>query len=199
MSSHRPVPSPRIQPLDPSAARGAAAKALASPVGHMTIFRMLAHAEGNVIPVMKLGAAILREQKLDPRSRELMLLAVFAIEGGRYEWAQHVEIAHDCGITDAEIAAIARSDFESIFSERDRALLKFAETLISQPNVPSNKFDTLREFLDERETIEAIVAIGFYMMLVRVTESLDLAAEAAEGRNVIASLDARDGSAPARS
>ncbi|WP_404477594.1 carboxymuconolactone decarboxylase family protein [Novosphingobium sp. BL-52-GroH] len=193
------APAPRIRPLPPQEARGGAAKALASPVGDMTIFRILAHAQTNIVPVMKLGGAILSDQQLDARSRELMLLALFALEGGRYEWAQHVEIALDAGITEQEITGIQRGDFQSGFSPRDQALLKFTETLISHPNVPGNIFSTVREFLDEREIIEAIIAIGYYMMLVRLTESVDLGAEAVNGRNVILSLADRPLLAPAAS
>ena len=57
------------------------------------IFRMMAHAEANAIPLMRLGNSILHKQKLSAVNRELLILQAAQLEGGAYEWRQHVPIA----------------------------------------------------------------------------------------------------------
>lgn len=59
----------------------------------LNIFRMMAHAEANMIPAMRLGNSILHKQKLSAVNRELLILQVAQLEGGAYEWRQHVPIA----------------------------------------------------------------------------------------------------------
>jgi alkylhydroperoxidase family enzyme len=59
----------------------------------LNIFRMMAHAEANMIPAMRLGNSILHRQKLSAVHRELLILQVAQLEGGAYEWRQHVPIA----------------------------------------------------------------------------------------------------------
>ena len=61
------------------------------------IFNMMAHAETCLKPVMKLGGTLLGKLKLDPMLRELCLLHAVKLEGGDYEWVQHVPIALDLG------------------------------------------------------------------------------------------------------
>lgn len=70
------------------------------------IFNMMAHAETCLKPVMKLGGTMLGKLELDPKLRELCLLHAVRLEGGGYEWEQHVPIALDLGCTEAQIAAL---------------------------------------------------------------------------------------------
>ena len=65
----------------------------------LNIFRMMAHAEANMIPAMRFANSILHKQKLSHVNRELLILQVAHIEGGEYEWRQHVPIALGVGVT----------------------------------------------------------------------------------------------------
>ena len=118
-------PDLRMALLNPEDVEGDAAKALASPTGHMSLFRLMAHAPTTILPVMRLGRAILGKQQLDGRTRELAILIALRLEGGRYEWPQHVDIARSLGLSDAEIAAVERLDFAHGFAPRDRAVVDF--------------------------------------------------------------------------
>src|SRR5580658_1592194 len=51
------------------------------------------------------GGALL-DGTLPGRLRELVILRTAARFGGRYEWAQHIQLAEAQGITPAEIAAV---------------------------------------------------------------------------------------------
>ena len=87
----------------------------------LKIFFMMAHAETNLRPLLRLGTSILTEQKLNAALRELAILRVASRTGAEYEWAQHVRLAQQLGITDDAIDAAgdaASSGAESTFAER---------------------------------------------------------------------------------
>ena len=175
----------RIPLLSSAAATGDAAKALASANGHMNVFRVLAHAQGCVLPQMRLGGAILRDQALDHRRRELLVLMAMALEGGAYEWAQHVEIGVAVGVTHPQVEALERLDLASdIFSAADRAVLAFGRQVVERVRVEDAVFAAARPHLSDQEMVEAILAIGFYMTLARLTEALEVEQDPVQGLRV---------------
>jgi hypothetical protein len=73
----------------------------------LNIFRMLANADTMMEPALRFGGAILSKQQLGADLRELVILLVAELEGGEYEWNQHVPIGLRCGNTQAQIDALA--------------------------------------------------------------------------------------------
>jgi alkylhydroperoxidase/carboxymuconolactone decarboxylase family protein YurZ len=72
----------------------------------LNILRMFANAQSCFAPYMRFGTALLTRQKLDPTVREIIILQVVHIEGGEYEWIQHVPIGLALGVTQAQIARL---------------------------------------------------------------------------------------------
>lgn len=178
---------PRIPLLTADTATGDAVRALNAPTGHMNIFRALAHADGCVLPLMKLGRAILTSQKLPDLPRELLILLAVGIEGGEYEWIQHADIALSVGGTQAQIDAIRARDLDNpVFSDSQRALLKFGAQVVESVRVDAAVFAELRRHVSDQEIVEAILAMGFYMTLARVTEALEVEPDAVQGTAVLA-------------
>lgn len=177
---------PRLPLLDKDSAEGDAARALGSAVGHMGVFRMLAHASECVVPTMRLGRAILGKQKLNPRQRELLILLAMRLEGGEYEYVQHVDIALGVGATQEEVDAIADLRLDApVFSEADKALLAFGRAVTVDVRVPQPVFEAVHAHFDARELVESIIAIGFYMVLARVTEALEVPLDEVQGMTVL--------------
>src|SRR5215469_10361859 len=79
----------------------------------LNIFRMWAHASTTFVPALRLGGAILSRQKLKPSHRELVILLTAHLEGGAYEWAQHVPIAQGVGCTWAQITALEKGQIDA--------------------------------------------------------------------------------------
>jgi alkylhydroperoxidase family enzyme len=138
----------------------------------LNIFRMLAHAETLLRGFGMLGAAILGRSALDARLRELAILHVAARSPAAYEWQQHVPIARTTGATDAEITAIERGDLgASCFGARERALLHLADELLARPRAGDATLAAMRAHFSDREVCEAILTIGYYMMVARFLET----------------------------
>jgi hypothetical protein len=74
----------------------------------LNIFRMMAHAQTNLRPLLRLGTSILSEQRLDGKLRELAILRVAQLSPARYEWVQHVPIARAFGASPVQIEALLR-------------------------------------------------------------------------------------------
>ena len=96
----------RLPLIDPAATTGDVRASFDRMAVKLNIFRMMAHAETNMIPAMRLGNSILHRQKLSAVNRELLILQVAQLEGGAYEWRQHVPIALGLGVTQPQIDAL---------------------------------------------------------------------------------------------
>ena len=97
---------------------------------------------------------------------------VAKIEGGEYEWIQHVPIAISVGATQAQVDAIECNLIDSpCFSDVERAALRFTEEVVNRVRADEGTVRELMKSLSPREIVELILAIGFYMTMARLTET----------------------------
>ena len=138
----------------------------------LNVMKMLANASAEFVPCMRLGGAILGRQKLNPHMRELVILMVSQLEGGEYEWVQHVPIAEAAGVSRAKIDAIEAGRFEeSCFDNREQVLLRLAREVIEKVRAEEETVKAANRHFSPQEIVEIIVTCGFYMMLSRLTET----------------------------
>ena len=175
----------RLPLIDPETTSGDIRASFDRMPVQLNIFRMMAHAEANMIPAMRLGNSILHKQKLSAVNRELLILQAAQLEGGAYEWRQHVPIALGVGCTQAQVDAVEHGDYDTAaFSDAERALLKFGREVVENVRVPEPIFTAARTHFSAQEIVESIVALGFYMMMARVTEATETDLDPAAGMKV---------------
>lgn len=151
----------------------------------LNVFRMLAHAETNFRPMLRLGTSILSEQKLAAKLRELAILRVAQLSAARYEWVQHVPIALLTGATEAQIDALERGTVDgSCFDAEERAVLRFTDEVVRDVRVSDETFSTLAERLGSREIVELILAVGFYMTMARLMEATEIDLDPPAGQEI---------------
>lgn len=156
------------------------------------IFNMMAHAETLLKPVMKLGGTHLGKLKLDPKLRELCLLHAVKLEGGDYEWVQHVPIALDLGATQDQIDALGRSDDgAACFSAAEKAALRFTREVVVDVRASEQALVEVRKHLSDREVVELIMMAGFYITLARLTETLGVENDPPMGSALIRGIEKR--------
>jgi len=144
----------------------------------LNVFKMMAHAETNFRPLVRLGSAILAKQKLAPKLRELAILRVAALSKARYEWVQHVAIALLMGATRAQVDAVEKGDVvAACFDDEERLVLEFATELIRDVRAKDETFARLRKRFSPQEIVELVLAVGYYMMIARLLETLDVDVE----------------------
>lgn len=156
------------------------------------IFNMMAHAETCLKPVMKLGGTYLGKLQLHPLLRELCLLHAVKLEGGDYEWMQHVPIALDLGASQDQIDALARGDDAAgCFSGVERAALRFTREVVVDVRASEAALADARKHLSEREIVELILMSGFYITLARLTETLGVENDPPIGAALIRGIEKR--------
>jgi len=120
---------------------------------------------------------------LPGRLRELVILRTADRFGGRYEWAQHIELAALQGVTTAELAALGDGDggigdLDAVeWSALERAALRAVDETADAGAVSDATWATLAGSLRESELIELLMLIGHYLMLTTVLRSLRLPLE----------------------
>jgi len=162
---------------------------LPAPVG---IFNMMAHAATVLKPLMKLGGTFLGKLELDPLLRELVILHAVNLEGGEYEWVQHAPVVLALGGTQAQIDALRAGDDQAVcFSEAQKAALRFAREVVVDVGASEAALAEAKKHLSDREIVELILVAGFYIMLARLTETLDIPNDPPVGDALVRDIEAR--------
>jgi alkylhydroperoxidase family enzyme len=176
----------RLPYVDPESAPSHVREVLEGLPVKLNIFRMMAHAETNFRPLLRLGTSILAEQKLDARLRELAILRVAKLSPAEYEWVQHVPIAKMVGATDEEIAAIDRGEIDAGSLDADaRLVLRFTTEVVRDAKASDATFTQTKARFSAQEIVELILAIGFYMTMARLMETTAIDLDEAAGAKVL--------------
>jgi alkylhydroperoxidase family enzyme len=125
------------------------------------------------------GGALLNGS-LSGRLRELVIMRTAARFGGRYEWAQHIALAEEQGVSAAELAALgdgAGGLDTVVWSPLERAALQAVDDTADEGAVAPATWEALAELLREDELIELLMLMGHYLMLTTVLRSLQLELE----------------------
>lgn len=167
----------RLPFVNPDEASEPVADALRQMPAEVGIVHLIAHAETSLRPFLRLGQSILTAQQLDPVLRELAILRTAQVTGAAYQAVQHERIGRLVGVTEAQIEALraGRVTGPEFTGSQSRALA-FA-TAVAAGEVDDATFAGLD--LPARDTMELILAVGFYLMLGRVVSAVDLAPEPA--------------------
>jgi 4-carboxymuconolactone decarboxylase len=157
--------TPRIRPLSDAELNPRHVEALSGQFGRgpvFNIFRTLAHAPDAYRAFMHWGGYILSDKNaLPPRERELVILrAGFNWKSG-YEWAQHVRIGKQCGLTDAEIARIKAGPDTPGWSAIDAALLRATDELTADAFITDATWVALAS-LTEKQRMDLVMTVGQY-------------------------------------
>jgi alkylhydroperoxidase family enzyme len=158
----------------------------------VSIFNMMAHAETVLKPLMKLGGTFLGKLELDPLLRELVILHAVNLEGGEYEWVQHVPVVLALGGTQDQVDALKLGDDQApCFTDAQKASLRFAREVVVDVGASESSLAEARKHLSEREIVELILVAGFYIMLARLTETLDIPNDPPIGEKLVSQIEAR--------
>lgn len=115
---------------------------------------------------------------LSVRERELAILLAAAVNDSSYEWHQHVRIARDAGVTEAEMAAIAAGDFDA-FDGDETLLLRYADAVLDG-SVDDARHEVFVAAYDESTAVGVASLVQGYTSLAGVIDALDVGLEDGE-------------------
>jgi AhpD family alkylhydroperoxidase len=176
---------PLIPYADPAQLPDEAREAFEGLPRKLNIFRMWANAATCFRPGLSFGTAILSKQKLDKALREMIILLVARLEGGLYEWVQHVPIGRRAGVSDKQIAALEALSLDApAFDAAARAMLRLVRETVRAVKASEEAVEAAKAHFSAQEIVEIILTAGFYMTMARMTETLRVDIDAPEGVTV---------------
>jgi 4-carboxymuconolactone decarboxylase len=120
------------------------------------------------------NGVLLFDPALEARLRELVVLRVASRTRAPYEWEQHVRLSKRCGITDDEIATVARANDAGKWSPLEADVLAATDQLIDGYRVDDATWKRLAAQLDARQLVELLFVVGTYTCLAMVFNSFAL-------------------------
>ncbi|MDA8142049.1 MAG: carboxymuconolactone decarboxylase family protein [Desulfobacteraceae bacterium] len=143
----------------------------------LNIFKVMAHCPDVGRDFLKLGNSILMKGRLDARLRELAILRVGHLAKAHYEWTQHVTVARAVGVPEAQIHALPTWRESDQFNDHERAVLQYTDEMADNIRVSDATFQNVKTFLSEEQIVELTTAIGYYGMVSRILEALQIELE----------------------
>ena len=173
--------APRVPPVqddtpDPDAAANLKAIAARGIKPH-DIHRVYANAPKLQHRSSALAQAIRNDATVPRADRELIILRATQLMRGDYQFTQHRTMALSCGITAAQIDSLPRWRESSLFNERQRAVLAYADGMVSPEGVTDAVFEAMKRHFSTREIVELTVTASYYSGSAQATRALGVQPE----------------------
>jgi alkylhydroperoxidase family enzyme len=139
----------------------------------LNLYRMLLHSPPVAEGWLAFLTAIRQKSGLAARVRELVIMRIAVLNAAEYEFQAHLPFARTERVSEAQIQALRTGD-TTIFDERERAALAYAEASTRTIRVPDDVFVAVRRNFDDREIVELTATIGAYNLVSRFLEALQV-------------------------
>lgn len=141
----------------------------------INVYRLLLHSPPLAETWFAHNNAVRWSTTLDGRLREMVIVRIAYVTNAAYVLGQHVpKLALAEGLSLVECEALRDWQSSRLFSERDRAVLAYADSVTRDIKVPDAVFVPLKDHFNDREIVELSVLIGTYAMHVRVMQALEI-------------------------
>jgi len=166
----------RLSYPDPGALPPQTAAALATlPVRN--VFSMMAHATTLAPPVFEFTNVLFKGMQLDARLRQVAILRVGYLCESQYEVYHHEKAGRAAGLSAEEMNALKKGAAQQCLGPKETGVARFAEEMTLQVKASEQAFAAVRAFLSEREIVELTLVVGFYNMVARFLETLEIEIE----------------------
>ena len=122
-------------------------------------------------------AKALRADAVVPRAdRELIILRATQLAHGDYQHHEHIPIAMSCGISAAQIEALPNWRGSTLFNDRQRAVLAYADGMVSVEGVDDATFAAMKRHFSAQEIVEITMNAAFYSGSSQASRALGVTA-----------------------
>jgi alkylhydroperoxidase family enzyme len=115
---------------------------------------------------------------LPARDREVMILRTAHRCSSDYEWAQHVVIAVEAGLTHAEIAGAREGADWPGWSPLDATLVRTVDELHDDQRISPETWAALADHYDDGQLVELVLLVGHYHAIAFALNSFGVQLEA---------------------
>ena len=173
------VPLVQDDTTDPDAAANLKAVAARGIKPH-DIHRVYANAPKLQRRSSALAQAIRNDASVPRADRELIILRAAQNMRGEYQYRQHVPMAISCGMSRAQIEALPKWRESNLFSERQRAVLAYADGMVSAEGVSDAVFEAMTKYFTTKEIVELTMVGAYYSGSAQITRALGVQPEKEE-------------------
>lgn len=139
---------------------------------------LIGHADESAVSFLALGRSLLTASALEPELRELVILRTATLCGAGYEVAQHRKASARIGLAPAKVDAVTASAKGQVpftpFSASELAVLNFTDGVVRDVKAAEPLFDAAAAVLTQRQLVELLMLIGFYLTASRIGENLEV-------------------------
>ncbi len=167
--------TPRLDPIQPEDWTDEIKKILQPNVEKGTvfnIFKTLSHHPDLFRRWLVFGNHVLFKSTLPSRERELIILRIGWLCEAEYEWAQHVLIGKEAGLTAEEIDRIKAGPNARGWSEADKLLLQATDELRKDAFITDTTWNGLSQHFDSRQLMDVVFAVGQYNLVSMALNTL---------------------------
>lgn len=167
--------APRLKPIPQADWSDEVQKILQPNVAQgsvFNIFKTLAHHPDLLRRWLVFGNHVLFKSTLPPRERELVILRIGWLCEAEYEWAQHVKIGKDAGLTDVEIERIKAGPNARGWNEPDTLLLRATDELRRDAFIGDTTWKGLIAHFDTKQLMDVVFAVGQYNLVSMALNTL---------------------------
>ncbi len=102
---------------------------------------------------------------LSARHREMVTVRISWLRKGEYEWAQHVRMAQEVGMTRAEVDAIIDGPDAAIWNPVDATVLRAVDELCADRYISDDTWTKLAAEFDRQQIMDIVFTAGAYELL----------------------------------
>lgn len=162
-----------LAPLAPPNARYRRPDAAGRPTA-ANILGVLAHHPDLTKAYCTLNGHLLMNTTLTERHREMVILRVGAVRESSYEWAQHLSLAQDAGMSETEIGCVSFGPKAPVWNDLDATVLEAVDELLIDGEISTPTWQRLAAHFDTRQILDLIFTVGSYDTMSKMTKSLQV-------------------------
>lgn len=142
----------------------------------LPLFQILAYSPGGSRAFTGLGGYIRFGSKLDARLRELAILQVGYLTRSVYEYAHHIKIGFDFGVSPDDIRGLIAeyNGQPSSLEPLAKTVLRGAREMTTDLAMSDTTFAELCRHLSEEHLLDLVMTISFYNGVVRLLATMQI-------------------------
>jgi len=137
----------------------------------VNLYRALGNHPGLTAAWTEFANAIRHDSKTPRALREVMILRTAQVAHSQYEWAHHLRMARQAGVSEAKISALAEWRTSKDFDAKERAALALTEAVMAC-NVTDAVHAEVKRHFSDAEFVELSLTAGFYAMVSRMLDAM---------------------------
>jgi alkylhydroperoxidase family enzyme len=132
------------------------------------LHRLLANQPAALRAFMGMSRYVRNESSLDPRLRELAILATGHALDVAYEKHHHERAARRVGVPEEKIGAFPDWRSSTAFTPIERTVMEYADQVARHRDVDDQTFEALRSNLGEAQIVDLAVTMGWYHLCAAI-------------------------------